>query len=75
MHVGKTGVIFSPIEMDLDQVPLLRRNKLVELNTATPWQLVKIHLIASSTHEIRSLLVRFLESDLRSLSLLFNISD
>ena len=35
-------------EMDLDHVLLLRQNKPVGLNTATPGELVKIHLIAQT---------------------------
>ena len=44
-------------EMDLEQVPLLRRNKPVVLNTATPGELVNInagkniHLIAEKTRK------------------------
>ena len=33
-------------EMDLDQVPSLRRNKPVKLECSEPGELVKIHLIA-----------------------------
>ena len=32
--------------MDLDQISSLYRNKPVEFNIVTPWELVKIHLIA-----------------------------